>query len=58
MPATDHIRNKLSQLPHKPGVYLMKDRFGTVIYVGKALSFLRMCSEFGTAPLCQRSGGK
>ena len=36
MPATDHIRNKLSQISHKPGVYLMKDRFGTVIYVGKA----------------------
>ena len=36
MPATDHIRDKLSQVPHKPGVYLHKDRFGTVIYVGKA----------------------
>ncbi len=36
MPATDQIRNKVGQLPHKPGVYLMKDRFGTVIYVGKA----------------------
>jgi excinuclease ABC subunit C len=36
MPATDQIRKKLSEMPHKPGVYLMKDRFGTVIYVGKA----------------------
>ena len=36
MPVTDHIRNKLSQIPHKPGVYLHKDRLGTVIYVGKA----------------------
>ena len=36
MPVTDHIRNKLSQISHQPGVYLMKDRFGTVIYVGKA----------------------
>jgi excinuclease ABC subunit C len=33
---TETIRKKLSALPHKPGVYLMKDRFGTVIYVGKA----------------------
>jgi excinuclease ABC subunit C len=36
MPASEQIRNKVGQLPHKPGVYLMKDRFGTVIYVGKA----------------------
>jgi excinuclease ABC subunit C len=36
MPANDQIRQKLRELPHKPGVYLMKDRFGTVIYVGKA----------------------
>jgi excinuclease ABC subunit C len=36
MPATEQIRKKLAEMPHKPGVYLMKDRFGTVIYVGKA----------------------
>jgi len=36
MPATEQIRKKIADIPHKPGVYLMKDRFGTVIYVGKA----------------------
>src|SRR3984957_2005909 len=36
MPANDQIRQKLGVLPHKPGIYLMKDRFGKVIYVGKA----------------------
>lgn len=30
------IREELEKLPKKPGVYLMKDREGTVIYVGKA----------------------
>src|SRR5213078_4077736 len=46
MPATDHIRNKLSQVPHKPGIYLMKDRFGTVIYVGKARDLRRRVSQY------------
>lgn len=30
------IKNKLTLLPEQPGCYLMKDRQGTVIYVGKA----------------------
>jgi excinuclease ABC subunit C len=32
----ENIKNKLSLLPDQPGCYLMKDRQGTVIYVGKA----------------------
>ena len=32
----DHIKQKLSLLPRKPGCYLMKDNTGTIIYVGKA----------------------
>jgi excinuclease ABC subunit C len=34
---SDHIRNQLETLPRKPGVYLMSDANGTVIYVGKAI---------------------
>ncbi len=30
------IKNKLAVLPAEPGCYLMKDRQGTIIYVGKA----------------------
>lgn len=33
---SEHIQTILNNLPQKPGVYLMKDAKGTVIYVGKA----------------------
>ncbi len=46
MPATDQIKAKLTTLPHKPGIYLMKDRFGTVIYVGKARDLRRRVSQY------------
>lgn len=46
MPVTDQIKKKLSVLPHKPGIYLMKDRFGTVIYVGKARDLKRRVTQY------------
>jgi excinuclease ABC subunit C len=30
------LQKKMHEVPHKPGVYLMRDRFNRVIYVGKA----------------------
>ncbi len=32
----DNIREKLAVLPAQPGCYIMKDKHGTVIYVGKS----------------------
>jgi excinuclease ABC subunit C len=46
VPAPEAIRKKLGTVPHKPGVYLHKDRFGTVIYVGKALDLRKRVSQY------------
>ncbi len=34
---SDHLRSQIETLPRKPGVYLMRERHGEVIYVGKAV---------------------
>ena len=46
MSVPDSIRTKLSTLPHKPGIYLMRDRFGTVIYVGKARDLRKRVTQY------------
>jgi len=43
---SENLRKKLQDVPHKPGVYLMRDRFGTVIYVGKARDLKRRLSHY------------
>ena len=41
-----YIKDKLSLLPMQPGCYLMKDKDGTVIYVGKAKKLKNRVSSY------------
>ncbi len=45
---SQELKTKLSTVPHQPGVYLMKDRLGSIIYVGKALDLKRRLSSYFT----------
>ncbi len=45
---SQELKIKLRDVPHKPGVYLMKDRLGSIIYVGKALDLKRRLSSYFT----------
>ena len=40
------LKAKVRRLPDTPGVYLMKDRLGRIIYVGKAKSLKKRVSSY------------
>jgi excinuclease ABC subunit C len=53
MPAADSdsgapltLKEKVRRLPNGPGVYLMRDRIGRIIYVGKAKALKRRVSSY------------
>ena len=40
------IQEELKKLPQKPGVYLMKDENGHIIYVGKAVNLKNRVRQY------------
>ncbi len=46
--AKPDLRKKLHDVPHEPGVYLMRDRLNRVIYVGKARNLRKRLSNYFT----------
>ncbi len=47
---TEIVRAKIELLSTKPGVYLMKNSEGTIIYVGKAKSLVKRVKQYFTRP--------
>src|SRR6266478_5515395 len=46
MNVAPNLKAKVRDLPNKPGVYLMRDKLGRVIYVGKARSLRKRVSQY------------
>ncbi len=46
VPDRSYLKEKVRKLPDRPGVYLMKDRFGSVLYVGKAKNLKRRVASY------------
>ncbi len=44
----DDLQTKLRDVPHKPGVYIMRDRLKRVIYVGKARDLRKRLANYFT----------
>jgi len=42
------LHRKLREVPHRPGVYVIRDRFAKIIYVGKARDLRRRLSNYFT----------
>lgn len=58
MAVSENLKKKLAALPAKPGVYLMRDANGKVIYVGKAKSLRNRVRNYFQTGTLKRSDPK
>lgn len=49
------LKERIRRLPESSGVYLMKDRFGQIIYIGKAVNLKRRVSHYFMANAAERA---
>ncbi len=49
---SDKLKALIANLKHKPGVYLMHDKQGKIIYVGKAKDLQKRVSQYFLRPQC------
>lgn len=43
---TEKVKNIVSKIPYEPGIYMMKDENGSIIYVGKAISLRKRVRQY------------
>jgi len=55
MANSDKLKDKIASMPDAPGVYLIKDKTGAVIYVGKAKSLKKRVSSYFSRGLSSKT---
>lgn len=58
MQISEKIQEILRELPDKPGCYLMRDKSGRIIYVGKARSLRKRVRSYFRESSLRRAGPK
>ena len=51
----DGLLKEVNSLPHKPGVYLMKDRDGNIVYIGKAKDLYKRVNTYFQRPFSAKT---
>ncbi len=58
MDVPENVAARLRELPDKPGCYLMRDRRGAIIYIGKAVSLRKRVRSYFRAGTLRRADPK